>query len=722
MKLPFLKSLAKKKPAFFLVLVLRNEKAHAVIFEEQKGKIQVVGQHEEYFEDSIDSATEEELLDTIDKAISKAESVLPDGSETQKTIFGVKEDWVENDKIKKDHLVKLKKVSDELGLTPIGFLIISQAIAYLLQKEEGAPISAILVDAGKKFATISLIRSGKITETKNGEIQENIPSTVDNLLKHFSTSQIFPSRIIVIDGQKDLSQEFIHHQWTKSLPFLHLPQITNLKVGFEARAILFGVANQMGFEVLEANVQKKTEERHEEEQPQETFENLSMDNFGFVKDVDIASPPPASPTVETTQNVSLAKQEIDSDQQIKTRKTFNFVEIIKSIIPKLPSFSMPKISGKKIIFIPALAILLLLGFALFYFFGIKATVSLEIKPKIINQNSDITFSTIRPTNPTDNVIGGKTLSVSLDATLSTATTGKKDVGNKAKGIITIFNNTSSSKTFQKGVTTTSSNGLDFTLDNNVTVASASGDVFSGTTPGKAKVNVVANKIGTEYNLPSNTKFAIGDNPLVAAKNDDPFEGGTKKTVAVVSKNDIDKLLKELPKTLQDKAREDLTKVTPPDNDMLPILLSEKIDKKNFDKDVDDEANKITLKGTVVYATLMYSKRDLILQALSLIEKNVEKDLILNENNIKVDIKDIKHKNEEEAEVNLDIEAILQPKIDENKLISEIAGMSYKDAKDLLLKIPQSTTVSISSSFDLPFIPKMLPRISKNIEIVVNAHD
>jgi hypothetical protein len=314
------------------------------------------------------------------------------------------------------------------------------------------------------------------------------------------------------------------------------------------------------------------------------------------------------------------------------------------------------------------------------------------------------------------------LSVSLDGSTSTITTGKKDVGNKAKGIITIFNNTSSSKVFQKGATTTSSNGLDFVLDSNITVASASGDVFSGTTPGKAKVNIVAAKIGVEYNLPSSTKFSIGDNPLVAAKNDDPFEGGTKKTVAVVSKNDIDKLLKELPKTLQDKAKEDLAKLTPPDNDMLPILLSANIDKKNFDKDIDDEADKVTLKGTVTFTTLSYPKRDIVLQALNLIARNVKKNLVLDENNINVDIKDIKQKNDKEADVNLDIEAILQPKIDEKKLITEITGISYEDAQKLLLKIPQSTNVSISSSFDLPFIPKMLPRISENIKIVVNTHD
>ena len=60
-----------------------------------------------------------------------------------------------------------------------------------------------------------------------------------------------PARIVVFDGAEDQSQEFINHRWSKSLPFLHLPQVTTLPSEFDAKAVLFGAATQMGFEVLE---------------------------------------------------------------------------------------------------------------------------------------------------------------------------------------------------------------------------------------------------------------------------------------------------------------------------------------------------------------------------------------------------------------------------------------------------------------------------------------
>src|SRR3989344_655238 len=190
MNLPFLKK--KEKIEYFLALLLREEKVSAVIFEEILGKI------------------------------------------------------------KMEYLIKLKKVSDALGLSPIGFLVIHEAIARLIQEEEGVPVSAILTEVDKKGVAVSLIRAGKVSSTKRAKIEGSIPETTDKILHYFVNHEILPSRIIIFDDKdlEKLSQEFIGHAWSKSLPFLHVPQITTLVKGFDAKAILFGAAVQMGFEML----------------------------------------------------------------------------------------------------------------------------------------------------------------------------------------------------------------------------------------------------------------------------------------------------------------------------------------------------------------------------------------------------------------------------------------------------------------------------------------
>src|SRR3989344_7927677 len=173
MNIPNLPFLEKKNNEYFLSLVLRDEKASAVVFQEVQGRVNVVGEHNEDFKSSIEDATEEELLNVLDRAVSIAEKSLPEGEESQKTIFGVKESWVEEGRIKKDYLTKLKKVSDELQFKPVGFLVITEAIAHLLQVEEGAPVSAILAEIGHKNVTVSLTKAGKILETKSAPIADS---------------------------------------------------------------------------------------------------------------------------------------------------------------------------------------------------------------------------------------------------------------------------------------------------------------------------------------------------------------------------------------------------------------------------------------------------------------------------------------------------------------------------------------------------------------------
>jgi len=100
MKLPFLEK--KEKPEYFLALVLRNEKVTSVIFEKIGTTIKYISHGEEEFKNTVEDAETEEFLDVLDKVITTAESALPESIETHKTIFGLKESWIEDNKIKKN--------------------------------------------------------------------------------------------------------------------------------------------------------------------------------------------------------------------------------------------------------------------------------------------------------------------------------------------------------------------------------------------------------------------------------------------------------------------------------------------------------------------------------------------------------------------------------------------------------------------------------------------
>ena len=741
-----------------------------MFFEESGGKVSVLGKHSEYFENSIEQATSDELLEVLDKAISTAEQSLPESIETVKTIFGVKGAWVEDNKIKKEYLIKLKKISDELGLVPIGFLVVFEAIAHLLQKEEGAPVTTILVETGEKYISVANIRAGRIVESKTSEILESPAQTVDNLLKHFSSSEILPARIIIFNGDEDKGQEFINHTWSKSLPFLHLPQVTTLPSEFDGRAILFGAAQQMGFDVLETGIsqgskkeeiekideeikepeeEEKNEEKDEELEDEEAVtdkvkkipDESAVEYFGFVEGKDVLKEP--MPKKESAQDVpqELLEKQIeeipeelkieDGDQKQLSANAAMIFSGLKSVSAKLSEavrkipvknlasgIAIPK--GGKIIIIPAVLIAFVLVLFILYLFTNKATVVLNIDGKKIDKNQNVTFSD-KPSDPGNNIIQAEFVSVSEDGSVSTQSTGKKEVGDKAKGTVTIFNNAQSSQTISAQTTITSSNGLEFTLDKSITVSSASGDIFSGTSPGKANANVTANKIGQEYNLPSNTKFTIGASSTMAAKNDNPFSGGTKKEITVVSKDDIAKLLQDLPKNLEQKAKDDVGKKVSSDKILLPVFINAAVNKKDFDKNTNDEAKQVTLKGSVNFDGIAYKKSDATNFANELLKTSISGDLVVDSNSIKVQVKDIKENKNKEVTANITIVGILVPKIDEEKLSKQISGKSFKDAQDVLAKLPQVSSVDIKLLFNIPFFPKRLPFSFRNVKIITKIN-
>lgn len=809
MRLPIPSFINKKeKPECLLALLLRDERVSAVVIEEFAGKIKVVGKNDEYFETNLEEAPIDEWLDILDKTISRAEETLPADVETHKTVFGVKEEWVDEKKIKKEYLATLKKVCEALNLTPIGFLVTTEAITHLMQEEEGAPVSALLVQVSKKSVSVSLIRAGRFIESKTHPIAGSVVTTIDALLKEFEGVEVFPSRIVLFDGKNDeLAQEFISHQWSKSLPFLHVPQISMLPIDFDARAIVFGAASQMGLSVSDSVIDREgteiktfsgkhtgkgTEESKEPKETKETEEEPKVhaadqptdadespnnpknpntpnsadtagaSEFGFVMNQDIEKAKASEETIteqpqhkivsyrervdehathafSNNPHANIRKPELpENDEESPSRSRMvnqsekngfslsGVTSLFAGIISKITLrsiFSLPSTIGRggKAVFIAPLVVLVLLGIVLLYFFQLRSTITLSVNPKDIQEQETLVFSLSSDNDFSHNVISAKDVTVDLPGKATTQATGKKDVGNKAKGSVTIYNNNDAKKTLTQGTTITANN-LEFTLDKDVSVGSASGDIFSGTKPGTATVAVTAVKIGTEYNLPSGAKFTVADSSSVAAKNDQAFSGGSKKQVTVVAKKDRDKLLADLPKSLQEKAKDEIGKKIESNDTVLPVFSEATLSKKDFDKDENDEAKNVTLTATVAFIYYVYKNDDLTQFTKELVknrygdENNITQDGITNE------LTDIKKKGDDEVETKVAIKGGLMPKLDTEKLKDELAGKSFTDAYDLLSKQSQVSGVDIALFPPIPFLPKLLPRVSDNITIVIKTNE
>ncbi len=780
MKLPIPSFLGSKKRSsdYYLALILTDEKASAVILQAEDGNLKKISTHEEFFTTTVEDLGLEEFITVVDKTISHAEEVLPPNIETHQTVFGVKDKWVETEtkKIKKEYLEKLKKVCDALDLSPIGFMVTTEAVTHLMQDEEGAPLSAVFAEIGKKHVTLHLLRGGKIIETVNSLLHESAPATVDKLLSHF-TVPVLPARIILFLTKPDesASQTFIKHHWSKSLPFLHMPQVTVLPPGFDRRAVMYGAATQMGFTVVEtahASLPKvEPSEASQEEEPTHKDENLeeneketAYDNlqpvtetqagedFGFVvdQDADGNSPPTHHEKNPETETDHTPVHHTGHMQEHETPKVHHEAaedrdekhhgerhDSEASNISKLPSFAflknvkIPSMSGvlgglkgrKSLlkIIIPIVAIILLfIGISLFYIYNVSATVTLTVSPNMVDQEETVVFSTTSPSDFSKKVIAAQNITAAIDGEASTDATGKKDVGEKARGNVTLYNNSEGTVNLNTGAELKASNGQIFVLDRDVRIASASGDIFSGTKPGTSQASVTAKDLGTEGNLPSGTKLAVGSNNTIAAKNDNAFSGGSKKNVTVVSKNDLAKLRADIPKSLRSQAQSKLSELANSNETVLPLVGNATLQKEKFDKKEGDEAKKVTLRATVMFSGISYQNDQLKDYAQTVLKNKYAQDVTFAPNSINATVKTAKQKDTKSAESTVTLQAGLLPKINPQDVIENVKDKSLGQAQETLGNLPQVTKTDITFSPPVPLLPNLFPRLPKQIAVEVKT--
>lgn len=757
MKLPFSFLKSNKADAdYFLALIITDEKVSAVILQAGEGTLKQINANETFFDTSIEDLTIEDLINTADKAISRAEEILPPDIQTHQTVFGVKENWVEPEtkKIKKDYLDKLKKLCDSLDLKPVGFMVTTEAITHLMQDEEGAPLSALFAEIHKKEVTLSLMRGGKVLESFSSPHLESTPATVDKLLGHFSVP-VLPARIVVFQAKPEerTSQAFLRHHWSKSLPFLHVPQVTLLPEGFDIRSVVNGAATQMGFRVLEpkheilpkivpnpkdeaalaaddealANVVPVPESENADQEAALLAEEAS--DFGFVMDQDIdkagdtAGKETAATEFPETGDV---EQEEDFQSSRAGTKPRHPLDAIKSIkLPKniavpfvgrlLDKFKNSKSSLKFILPIVGIMVLLV-GLTLFYFYGMKANVVLTMTPNMIDQKNTVTFSTSESNDFGNNIIAAKQISTSINAQVSTNATGKKDVGDKAKGTVTIYNTSSGTVSLSSGTQITASNGQVFLLDSDVKVASATGDIFTGTKPGTTDVAVTAKDLGTDGNVPAGTKFAVAGKDSVAGKNDNAFSGGTKKSVTVVSADDLATLRKNIVKGVQNDAQKKLASEASSDEAVLPLTSDPTLQSQHFDKQVGDETKQVSLNANVVFTGIAYSKNDLNDYAKTTLQEKNGKSGNFADNSVNATVGSATMQSKGSATATVMIEGGLLPNLDKQDIINNIKKKSLSEAKASLSSLPQVEQADIIFSPPIPLLPLVYPRLPNTITV------
>lgn len=744
----------KAEKEFFLALLIMKKEVKSAIWmvEEGRTRIMSLGSRE------IWENGDEDLTTAVDRSLAVASERFSDeGNEPTRVIFGLAEDWTNDNKILPEYQKTLSRVCERMELKPAGFVSVFDALVHHLRDVEGSPASAIFINPQRDCVWIVVVEVGKVLGIERVSRSEDIAADVYEGLRRFSTDK-FPSRMLLFDGEdlESLRQVLISYQWQEAkgkeagLPFLHFPKVEILPQDFDITSVAIAggseVAKSLGFEVddtsegnkdtssLPDNNQERTDENLASEPKvnevvetgeigQENMSAIGEDDLGFVEDKDVKE--------EESFAGEVVVEEPDDKKELDG-PTFPVLEASKERKISLPTIrvSFPKLRipefrfNKFVIIVPLLLFLTFGGigvWALWYF--PKSNIVVSVTPKFLDKNVDLTIDPNQESIDANSlIVPGKIVEIEEQGEKTIPTTGQKTVGDKAKGEVSIFNRTDSVKTLPQGTIVIGPGNLKFSLDRDVTIASKTPDLVSGVDKwGESTVAVTAFDIGAQYNLAQKSQFTVKDYPISSflAKNNVALAGGTSRQISAVSDVDQTNLLKSLTAELIDKGNRELGTKAEAGSLIVDESISSNQILASFDRKVGEEGQEVTLKLTIKVRGLSYRESDLNSFAEALLKQSVPSGYMMRKEDTDSSF-NLKKKNDDGSIIfEAKITANLLPVVDFDGLKRIVKGKTVSEATDYL-----RTNVVGFRNAEITIKPRILPQFqviskdTKNIYIEI----
>ncbi|MBI2597350.1 baseplate J/gp47 family protein [Candidatus Daviesbacteria bacterium] len=737
---------------YFFALNIANEQLICALWTIEKKQLKILDIAYE------NCSSSEDLIPTTDKLLDKVLGVRE--IEPQKILFGIPSFWLSDGNLKSEKLSILRKLVKELELVPMAYVENSLAVAHFLEKTDGVPPTAILVGFETDHLTVSVVRAGKLDGVKIVQRGESSGADIERALLTFVGVETLPSKILIynyqvssesgqIEDLKKIRNQLLSYSWMSKLSFLHFPKIELLKENIEIKSICLAGASEIEsnifyYEVRDSShyeqaitqsVKKTTVISPEEEEVEEIKGDTKVSkdtenaDLGFVVgDVSAVSKEEEEVSFEENQdenNIEEAIQEnelavpLESDMVMKSpvtaEKQIKDKFSLQRFIMQVTNLLIPKKFGSIALLVTFIgALLIILGA---YLFLLKAEVKIFVEPKVLEKDAEVIADPNQKVVDEDaKVIPGQIVDTEISGSAKDQATGKKQIGDAAKGTVKIINNTDEGRSFSKGTILTTSSGLKFTLNSSASVSATPADADSKSTK---TVEVIAAEIGADGNLPSGTNLTVSNLPTsqIAVKAEGNFSGGTSKDVTVVSSDDQKKLLASLASDLRKQAQVKLQEKLP-QKKILEEALSEEIIKKSFSKNINDQASEISLNLTAKYKGIAFEDKDLKLIVSKLVTTQVPEGFRLNLEDTETQANVSKLEKDGKLIFLARFRAKLLPKIDTEKIKSKIKGKSANEAISTIKNMEDILGSEIQISPKLPTFLQRLPILGNNISIEV----
>lgn len=366
--------------------------------------------------------------------------------------------------------------------------------------------------------------------------------------------------------------------------------------------------------------------------------------------------------------------------------------------------------------------LALIGILVGYIFIPLANVTLTLAAE--KQKVDFTFTANKDTSSVENetqTIPAREISEDVEKIEKYKATGKKKVGDKAKGTITVndhaYTSDPGTTLLVAGTRFVSPAGLVYKSTTNVTVPgfkSVGGTITNGT----VNVNVEAENVGDQYNLAASTTFFIpgltgATISQIYGVNSAAFTGGTSRDVTYVTQADVNKAKDEIKKVIEQESKRIILEKTERDERWLEGAM--KITEVSAEPSVavNGEATEFELKAKSTVLALVFKDDDLKKIAESTLGDQIGsgKEIVESENLTSAAEFVSADFDKNQIMGRLSGEAYIATKLDENKMRIDLSGEPEVSSLEYLNNVDGVESVEVKH---FPVFYKRMPRIESHI--------
>jgi hypothetical protein len=747
------------KPLFFAIHISELH-VQSALWRVEEGQVELVSQSTQHaWKD------DESCITAVDQSLQE---LGKDSEHVSQSLFALNTEWVNADGIIAARKPLFQKITKELQLEAIGFVVTTEAVVQHLAQNVSPQLSLFLIELSVQSMIVSLVRQGQIVRSEKVGRSGDAVSDLTEAFAHFE-EKTFPTKmmlfsVVLSDAElQDVRQQLFSHDWPSVYPFLHPPIIEI----FSSMNLMELIVKTGGSAVAEAKgllsptaasrTTQSTPEPatpaaplipavKEEEESIETFssteslppplDEYETDHKDEVEDTAEEEPVPEEEKEEETLTAVPVSTASSFGVPIMPKQVEELIEDeawheaeIEKEMPhhttQSTTPSIPPVAGIAAGVIVGIIVLLLVAMSAAHS-SVKAFVSVLVNPKTITKEVTLTLDPkAQVSDPNRLVLRAEPITKEMSGEKTIDTTGTKVIGEKAKGQVTLYNYTTNQKTFNTG-TKLASGKLNFVLDTAVTLASASTSLDSSgnklTKPGTGDVAVTAVQIGPDSNISSGVQLTIdnfaADTYLAKAKS--AFTGGSSRQAQAVSQADKDRVLSALKKELTDQAVQQFKNEGSSGKYILPTGKN-KVIKAEYTPDLGKESNTIKLKLTLSIDAVTYQAselRPLATQVLSAeipagYQLGTEEPSILSSPG-----QSASGSGQLVLQTNFSAQAL--PQFNATQITTQIEGKTEKQAIDLITTQPGVRSVQIERKPKfLTLFAKTLPTQASNIVISVN---